>query len=384
MSIPLFVQSPLTAMRSASVIAYTCLALMCALPSAGHAKPDKDRYPVIGSVSSAVAFNHSNFVEAEQSADAQSYGLPESDGFGWARMSLNFGMSYNWKFSKDYSPIFLSSGLSFSQAIVESFSRATSTTQPGEVLVGDISLSAGWSLPGIGKLLKGLMANISVNGSLPTSRASRAAGLISATSSNLSIIYATPIKLIMQVFGSAGVNIRENPTLQVDCALMPEFCAVSGAGVGMPLSVFSWATGFGLQYPLPFINGLRVGGGYSIFGGFGGVSFGDTTADPLASQYGQSGTQWSVPFHRIGFSIIYGFNNTGSAATQALNESLQSQSKSKKKPNELLKRLSLRLGMGTGQRLYSFDNKRVTLPLFDFETDNLSRTSYNFSVQLAF
>jgi len=363
------------------------LALTLALPSAGSAKPDKERFPVIGSVSTSVAFNHSNFVEAEQGGVAETYGLGEASGFGWASMALNFGLSYNWQFSKKVSPIFFSGGLSFNQALVESFSRAgTPTTQPQEVTIGDVSLSAGWGVPGVGKLLKGLMGNLSLNGTLPTSRASRSAGVISATNATAVLIYASPIRLIVQLFGSTGMNILERSTIQVDCALMPQYCSVSGADLGAANSRFNWAAGGGFQYPLSFIPGLRIGAGYSIFGGFGAVSYGDTTSDQFASPYAQSGTQWSVPFHRIGFSIAFGFNATGSAATQALNESLQGQSKGKKKTkeNELLKRLSLRLGMGTGQRLYSMDNTRVTFPLFDFETKNLSRTSYNFSAQLAF
>jgi hypothetical protein len=370
------------ALRAAALL--TTTALLCSSAHFAQAKPEEESFPVIGSVSSSVAFNHSNFVGEEQGGVAETYGLPEASGFGWASMSLNFGMSYSWAFSKDYSPIFFSGGLSFNRALVESVSRAgTPTTQPGEVTVGDIGFSAGWGLPGVGKLVKGLMTNISVNGSLPTSRMSRSAGLISSTSANLSVIYATPIKLVMQLFGSTGVNLLEDSTIQIDCELMPRYCAVSGADLGAANSLFSWATGFGMQYPLPFINGLRVGAGYSIFGGFGAVSYGDTTADPFASQYAQSGTQWGVPFHRMGFSLTYGFNNTGSAAQQALNESLQGQSK-EEETSEFLKRLSVRLGMSTGQRLYSMDNKRVTFPLFDFETDNLSRTSYNLSAQLAF
>lgn len=354
-----------------------------ALPKIGQAKPDEESFPVVGSVSTGVAFNHSNFVASEQSEAAQSYGLSEASGFGWASVALSFGLSYNWEFSKDLSPIFISSGLSFSRALVETFSRAsTPTTQPGEITIGDIGLSAGWGIPGFDKLLKGLSANFSVNGTLPTSRSSRSIGLISATGANLVLIYATPIKLIIQLFGSTGMNILEDTTIQVDCELMPQYCAVSGADLGAPNSRFSWGTGAGLQYPITLINGLRIGMSYRIFGGFGAASFGDPSSDTYASPYAQSGTQWGIPFHRMGFSLSYGFNTTGSAAQQALNQSLQSQTK--EEPNEFLKRLSLSFGMGTGQQLYSMDNQRVTFPLFDFETKNLSRTSYSFNVQLAF
>lgn len=375
---------PYRSLWRALTLSLCATAFVFCLPSEGQAKPDKEAYPVVGSVSTNVAFNHSNFVGAEQGGAASTYGLGEADGFGWASMGLNFGLSYNWRFSKDLDPIFFSGGLSFNRALVESFSRSrvAPTTQPGEINVGDISLSAGWGLPGVGDLLKGLMVNLSVGGTAPTSRMSRSAGVISATSTSISVIYSTPIRLVVQLFGSVGLNILESSTIKVDCELMPQYCAVSGADLGSSNSLFNWSTGGGIQYPLPFISGLRVGAGYSIFGGFGAVSFSDTNADPFASSYAQSGTQWSVPFHSFGVSLSYGFNATASAAQQALNESLQSQSK--EEPNELLKRLSLRFGMSTGQRLYSMDNTRVTVPIFDFETKNISRTSYNFSVQLAF
>lgn len=358
------------------------LALGLTTARSASAKPKEEAFPVIGSVSTGVAFNHSNFVGSEQSAAAANYGAGESSGFGWSRMNINFGASYLWAFSKKLPPIFFSGGISMNRALSESNSRAgVPTTQPKEINISDMSLSAGWGVPGVGKLLKGLMANVSLNGSVPFSRASRSAGIISATSGTLSVIYASPIKLIVQTFASFGYNFLSNPTIEVDCELMPQYCEVSGADLGSPNSLSSWATGLGVMYPLP-INGLRVSGGYSIFGGFGAVSFADTGADPYASPYGQSGTQWSVPFHRMGFSLMYGFNNTGSAAQQAINDSVKGQLKEEE--SELLKRLSVRAGMSTGQRLYSMDNSRVTFPLFDFETNTKSRTSYNFTLQLAF
>ncbi len=367
---------------AASRLALCLAALTCAAQPA-HAKPEEEEFPVAGSVSTSVAFNHGAFHPSAKSNGGGAYNLPEADGFGWAVMGLSAGLSYNWEFSKDYSAIFISGNVSFEQALMETMTRSsTPTTQPYEVNISDIGLSVGWSLPKVGDWVERLNANVSFDFSVPSSRASRASGAITSINGTFSLGYATPIKLVFQGFASGGFNILSTPTQQVNCDLMPQYCEVSGADLGFANSLFSWASGLNAQYPLPFIHGLRVGVGYSIFGGYSAATFGGSSTDPLASPYGQSGNQLSMPMHRLGFSLSYGFNRTASASQQALNQSLQSQDK--EEDGELLKRLSLRLGMGTVQRLYSADNTRVTLPLFDFETKQASRTSYSLAIQLAF
>jgi hypothetical protein len=360
-----------------------CLAALMSAAQTAHAKPEEEEFPVTGSVSTTVAFNHGVFYPSAQNNLGATYNLPESDGFGWATMGLAAGLSYNWEFSKDYSAVFLSANVSFEQALMETMTRAsTPTTQPYEVNISDIGLSAGWTLPKVDEWIKRLNANISLDFTLPSSRASRATGAVSSVNGTLSLGYATPIRLVFQGFASGGFNILTSPTQQVDCELMPQYCAVSGADLGWTNSLFGWAAGLNAQYPLPFINGLRIGMGYTIFGGYGAGTFGGPSSDPLASPYAQGGYQVSMPMHRLGFALNFGFNRTASAAQQALNQSLQSQEKEEE--SEILKRLSVRLGFGTTQRLYSADNTRVTFPLFDFETLQASRTSYTLSAQLAF
>lgn len=360
-----------------------CLAALTSAAQTAHAKPEEEEFPVTGSVSTSVAFNHGAFYPSAKSNAGAAYNLPDSDGFGWASMGLAAGLSYNWEFSKDYSALFISGNVSFEQALMETVTRAsTPTTQPYEVNISDIGLSAGWTLPKVDQWVERLNANISLDFTIPSSRASRATGAVSSVNGTLSLSYATPIRLVFQGFASAGFNILTSPTQQVDCELMPQYCEVSGADLGWTNSLFAWGSGLNAQYPLPFVNGLRIGMGYSIFGGYGAGTFGGASTDPLASPYAQSGYQLSMPMHRLGFALTFGFNRTGSAAQQALNQSLQSQEQEEE--GELLKRLSVRLGFGTTQRLYSADNQRVTFPLFDFETLQASRTSYSLSAQLAF
>ena len=130
-----------------------------------------------------------------------------------------------------------------------------------------------------------------------------------------------------------------------------------------------------MQYPL--FSGLRAGVTYRMFGSLLATSFPDTTADPLASDYAQSGKQVGSLIHGTSFFFIYGFNRTASAAQQALNESLGDSGQEEE--DRFLDRLSLSASMTTNDRFYSSDGDRVTLPFFDFETDNRSRTTYTFS-----
>jgi hypothetical protein len=357
--------------------------LIC--PALVFAKPTKERYPIISSFSTGISFNHSNFVGSETNSAASQYGLEEADGFGWATMSFNMSLSYLWKFSKKVSPIFVSGGIGFSRALSESFSRAgLSTVQPKQFNVQDLSVNMGWNLPKISKKSK-LNMNAGLSVSAPLSRSSRSIGLASSISSRLALIYPTSIGLVLQAVGFVGYNILTTPTIQVDCALMPQYCRISGEDLGAPNRLMSWGGVVGTQIPL--FGGLRFSLSYRMFGGMGAVQFPETTEENLSSEYAQGGNQYSIPFHGTSFGLIFGFNQTGSGAQQALNESLKKGKKgkkSKKKESSFLDKLNLSLSMSTGQRLYSLDNKRITVPLFDFETNNKSRTSYNFGMNLAF
>ena len=357
--------------------------LIC--PALVFAKPTKERYPIISSFSTGVSFNHSNFVGAETNSAASQYGLEEADGFGWATMSFNMSLSYLWKFSKKYSPLFFSGGVGFSRALSESFSRAgLSTVQPKQFNIQDLSVNMGWNLPKFSKKSK-LNVNAGLSISAPLSRASRSIGLASAISSRLALIYPTSLGFILQAVGFVGYNVLTTPTIQVDCALMPQYCRISGEDLGAPNRLVSWGGAVGTQIPL--FGGLRFSASYRMFGGMGAVQFPETADETLSSDYAQGGNQYAMPFHGTSFGLIFGFNQTGSAAVQALNESLRKGKKGKKKKKKepsFLDNLNLSLSMSTGQRLYSFDNKRITVPLFDFETDNKSRTSYNFGANLAF
>jgi hypothetical protein len=341
-------------------------------------KKEIESYPLIGSVSSSVTWNHSNFVGTEKSASADQFNLAPSNGFGWSLLNINNALSYQWQFSPSLPPIFISSGIGFTRALSEGFNRAgvipSSTTQPMRFYVQDMNLSAGWSIPNVAKLIPRLNVNLGVNGSIPFSMQSRALGVKTYLSSFISMIYATPIKIVIQSTAFVGYNVLENPTQQIDCSLTPQACQISGEDLGSPNDLMYWGGALNFQYPI--FGGLRVGLTYRMFGSLLAISFPDTEDDPLASEYAQSGNQVGSLIHGTTLSFIYGFNRTASAAQEALNKSLGVDQEDE---DSFLSRLSLFISMTTNDRLYAADGSRVTLPIFDFETDNRSRTTYTLS-----
>ena len=202
---------------------------------------------------------------------------------------------------------------------------------------------------------------------------SRALGVKTYVSSFLSLIYATPFKLVIQGTSFVGYNVLDNPTIQIDCALSPQACQISGEDLGSPNDLMYWGGAINMQYPL--FSGLRAGFTYRMFGSLLAASFPEVESDPLASEYAQSGDQVGALIHGTSVFFIYGFNRTASDSTSAqrvLGDGEQTE-------DRFLDRLSLSLSMTTNDRFYSSDGSRVTLPIFDFETDNRSRTTYTFT-----
>ena len=349
---------------------------LCAFTSIAWAKSTKEEYPIVSSVSTSLTWNHSNFVSAATPSDARQYDLPEADGFGWSLLNLNMGLSRTWKFHPKLPPFFFSGGLGFTRALNEGFSRAgiipVATTQSKRIYVNDLSLSAGWSIPGVSKLAKRLAANLGVNGTIPFNVQTRALGIKSYLSSFLSLIYATSFKLVIQSTAFVGYNVLENPTQKIDCTLAPQACQISGEDLGSPNDLLYWGGAVNMQYPI--YGGLRIGLTYRMFGSLLAVAFPEEP-DEFTAEYAQSGKQVGALIHGTTLSFLYGFNRTASAAQEALNKSLGGDQQDQ---DSFLNRLSFTFSITTNDRLYSADGSRITIPIFDFETDNRSRTTYTF------
>ena len=90
---------------------FICATLIFGMISESNAKNEIESYPLIGSVSTGLTWNHSHFVGSERSESADQYQLPSADGFGWSLLNINSGLSYTWAFSPKLPPIFFSGGI---------------------------------------------------------------------------------------------------------------------------------------------------------------------------------------------------------------------------------------------------------------------------------
>lgn len=354
------------------------------LIASAQAKSELDPYPIMGAVSTRVSMNHSTFIKPVPSEANLKYDIPESSGFGWSTLSLNTSLSHIWQFNPKLPPIFFSGSIGFVRALSEGFNRAgaiaPATTQPKQFYVQDLNLSAGWTIPNVNKLIPKLIANWGVGATVPFSLLSQAQNVKTYLSSFVALVYPTSFKLVIQGTGFAGYNVMDNPTQQIDCTISPDVCRISGEDLGNPNALMFWGGVINLQYPI--FGGLRIGAVYRMFGSLSAARFPEVAMDQYASPYAQSNQQYGALIHGTTFSLIFGFNRTASAAQQALNESLEGEQETEE--DRFLDRLSINLSMTTNDRFYSADNSRVTVPVFDFETENLSRTIYalNFLVML--
>ncbi|MEE2643326.1 MAG: hypothetical protein VYD19_00200 [Myxococcota bacterium] len=362
---PLILSGGNRALATAVVLSLSCLA--------ATAQGGEESYPLSGIVGTSLAFNHSNFVSTEQSEAASSYGIPEQSGFGTVNSRLGVGVFYNQSLGEGLPPLTIGSSLGFSRALQESFSRAgLPTSQPKQFVLQDSGVSLNWNPP-IG--FQALILSTGLSATIPLSRSSQSIGLITRLSPNISLTFITPIKLFLTLSAGLSYNFYEDPTIQVDCELMPEYCAVSGADLGAPNQLLSYNTGLSFTYISP-IRGLRIGGGYSISAGLSTLTFEN---DSVASPFGQVGNQFSFPGHSTRIGLSYGFRQPGGGSAAVLDAALSGEQE-QKEPS-IIERFTFGVSMSTFQSFYSSNNKRVTVPVFDLETQNKSRTTYIFSVR---
>ncbi len=347
----------------------------------------KEVFPVSGTVQSGFTFNHNNFVGDEQSSAAKQYGLGKSNGFATGAANLSLNIFYSKEFSKKYEPIAFFGGVGFRKPLFESYNRAygsSGTTQPDTFLLSDVNINASWSTP---VLIEDLDINWSMYASIPYSRNSRAYHNITTLSPSLALTYSLPFHLVLQFAPWFAYNVNSSKNNHVNCELMPTYCQVSTGNLGGQNLLWQYGGTFSLNYPI-LQTGVSINAAYDFYSGSNAISY---QKDPYMSEFAQMGTQYNMGIHGVIIGVRYGFRDLSSASAIKLNESLEAESqqggekkKKKKKESSFLQRLSIGISMRTYQNLYSADNKRITVPLFDFETKNKERTFYTFSLNLAF
>ncbi len=349
----------------------------------------KEIFPVSGTVQSGFTVNHNVFVADQKSTAAQQYGLGSSDGFSTGSANLSLNIFYAKEFSKKYEPIAFFGGVGFRKPLFESYNRAyggSATTQPQSFLLSDVNLNASWSTPVV---LENLDINFSMYLSLPYSRSSRAYHNLTTLSPGLTLTYSLPFHLVLQFSPWFAYNLNSANNNHVDCELMPTYCQVSTGNLGGQNVLWQYGTSFSMNYPI-LRTGISVNVNYDFYSGSAAISY---QKDPYMSEFAQIGTQYNMAIHGVIIGIRYGFRDLSSASAIKLNESLEAESqntdkkdmkKKKKKESSFLERLSVGVNVRTYQNLYSADNKRVTVPLFDFETRNRERTFYTMFLNVAF
>ncbi len=295
----------------------------------------KKSYPLTGSVSLGYRFNQANFADVEN----------DNAAFGWQLLSLNGVASY--EFIKNISA---SLALGIDKELTDNYYRApaggNSTRSVGQTELRDMTLSLQWSnfatIP---------VANITFSGGfdvgIPTSDASRAAGLILSLGPSLTMSWAWR-GLTTSASISYGYNINSDPTRRIDCERYPDQCRVRGQDLGQPNALHAISSTFAVGYTFfdnPSYGSLSLGASYSLSNGYSAVKF---PADEYSSVYAQDDTQAGLGAHSFSINTQWRF----------------------------LKKTSVGLRMSTMRSLYTSDGKHVTQPFFDTDSDLSHRTSY--------
>ncbi len=305
-------------------------------------EPQKS-YPLSGSVSLGYRFNQANFADVESS----------NVDFGWQLLSLSGAVNY-----EIIPDVAVSLAIGIDKELTENYYRAPtssiSSRTIGQTELRDINLSASWSnfavIP---------VANIKFSGSLdigiPTSDASRAAGLIMSLGPTLSMSWG------MAGFNTSasisyGYNINSDPTQQIDCDRYPDQCRVRGQDLGQPNALHALSGNFSVGYAIlqsSKVGDLNVNANYSISNGYSAVKFPN---DEYTSQYAQTDSQAGLGAHSFSLGLGWRF----------------------------LEHTSVGFRVSTARSLYTNDGKSVTQPFFDTDSNLGHRTSYSLTLTQTF
>ncbi|MGB0648070.1 MAG: hypothetical protein ACPGQS_12885 [Bradymonadia bacterium] len=287
-------------------------------------------YPISGTMSARYTFNHANFVDSEGD-------------FGTQVVSLGGNVNYS-----GLKKVILSTGLNGRKSLVNDFFSAGSASQTNEQPweIGDISINAFaprlYTIPGV---------DINVNGSIstsaPLSRASRAFGLVTASTLSTSFQWIRK-QLFLSLNVNSTLNVLDKPTMQVDCARAPDVCRIAGSDVGMPLNRLSYGTSLTSAYSL--LKGkLQLIAQFGLRGGYSAVEF---ESDEFSPEYAQSGRQYSMATQSFAYAVRY----------------------------TLAGKNIITVSSSTAGPIYTNDNQVWRFPLFDTESNLHHRTFYSLSV----
>ncbi|MCA9547317.1 MAG: hypothetical protein KC613_23100 [Myxococcales bacterium] len=327
-------------MKRLSSIVVACA---LALPALSHAK--KEEFPISGQFTLSSRARHSTFVPTEggnfgavgaRIAASLFYAPPQLDG-------VTFYGSFN-----------------FTKAIYESSQRAffQFQTQPGITQMSDLNFGANWNFAKVGPVL----FTASLDNNVAFSNFSRALGIGFSTGPSVGVTWIAPAGIIVSASASAGLNILENSTAQIDAKKAPDNVRVSGADVGVANQAGTTGWSLGLSYqPVP---GLFLGGSYFWQNWISAVYGPDdefTASNVDEGAPAQTGLQTSGLYHGTSFSIRYQMKQLGGGAADAFNEAAGGEDAADSWTNHI----AVGLSMLTFRDFYDLDNTTVSNPFFD-------------------
>jgi hypothetical protein len=324
------------AQPAATTAASTATATTAGTASGSAAKdeePEKEKFPIGASFSLGYRADGGNFASTE------------SDDANFGSQSGTLGASVGYDITDDIS-VGLDVGVL--KEFSESYNRpgGVSNRLKRDTVFQDVGVGVNWgnfyTIP-----VLDISLSAGLGGQLPTSKSSRAADLILGLSANLDAAwhkgnFNTGLSL------SASHSFNEHPTLQYDCAHhLQHQCEVAGKDLGEPLGLNDLSAGLHVGYK--FFGKLGVSLAYTISNSYGAVEFPN---DQYTVSFAQTGAQEGTGSHSGTVGLSY----------------------------QLFEKTSLSARMSTGHGIYSNDNKRITFPFWDFESDLHNHTSYSLSI----
>lgn len=297
-----------------------------------------ERFPINGSLSLGYSFSHSAFSEAGSDSPVTTAGQ---------FLGLDLGLSYQL-----LEPLSLTAGIGVLKTVDNGFLSGASGSSLSnyETNLTDLNLGARWSFFTVP--VADIKLSLAGGLRLPTSKGSITRGLI--VGSRLSLGASREFGPVgLSVRGGYTHNVWDDPTQQIELRF-GDLIRISGADLGSPLPLAGWSLGTTLSYSV--IDGLDISVTYQLSNSTSSYSGPDdefTSTTPGV----QTGTQYGTGAHSFTASLGYTLPfDTGT---------------------------SLGIQMSTAQGLYSGDNKRVTNPFFDTESQQGVYTGYSVSLSQA-
>ncbi len=320
------------------------IVIACAVALPVVAQAEKDPFPISGQFTISSRARHSTFSPTEGDANFGAVGARISASLFYAPPVVK-GVTVYGSFN-------------FTKAIYESYQRAffQFQTQPGITQMSDLNFGANWNFAKLGPVL----FTTSLDNTVAFSNFSRALGIGFSTGTSLNATWIAPGGIIVSAGASAGINILETSTAQIDAKRAPENVRVSGADLGQANQSGTTGVNFGLNYQP--VSGLFLGAGYFWQNWLSAVVGPDDeyTAENVDSELpSQKGFQSSGLFHGTSFSVRYQMKQLGGGAADAFNEAAGDAGES------WTDHVAFGVSMLTFRSFYDLDNTTISNPFFD-------------------